>query len=204
MSDIETTCPYCNSLFSVDEAYAGQNLPCPNCGNSFQVASIPPPVQIAQPIQQQAAPMYQPTPMGGVPQPMYQQPQMGAVQQPMYQQPQMGGVQQPMYQPTPMGGVQQPMYQQPPVMRQPVMGQPYMSPQGAYGYKPKERLVYILLGLFLGNLGIHNFYAGYTGKAVAQLLITVLSLGWLFLIVTIWVIVDVCTVREDAQGIPFV
>lgn len=32
-----------------------------------------------------------------------------------------------------------------------------------------------LLGIFLGTLGVHNFYLGYTGKATAQLPITVLS-----------------------------
>lgn len=34
-----------------------------------------------------------------------------------------------------------------------------------------------LLGIFLGTLGVHNFYLGYTGKAVAQLLPTVI--GWI-------------------------
>lgn len=28
---------------------------------------------------------------------------------------------------------------------------------------PKSRLAYILMGLFLGGLGVHNFYAGYNG-----------------------------------------
>lgn len=70
------------------------------------------------------------------------------------------------------------------------------------GASAKSRIGYILLGLFLGGLGIHNFYAGYTGKAVAQLLITLL-VGWLvfpLIIVGIWVLVDVCTVTKDAQG----
>ena len=69
----------------------------------------------------------------------------------------------------------------------------------------KSRIAYILLALFLGGLGIHNFYAGYTGKAVAQLLITLL-LFWLIvpiLIVWIWVIVEICTVTKDANGVPF-
>ena len=66
----------------------------------------------------------------------------------------------------------------------------------------KSRLTYILLGIFLGSFGIHNFYAGYKNKAVAQLLITVLA-GWLIFplaAVWIWVILDICTVKEDAQG----
>ena len=71
--------------------------------------------------------------------------------------------------------------------------------------KSKERIAYILLGVFLGTLGIHNFYAGYTGKGVTQLLITLLT-GWLilpYLAVVIWNIVEVCTITEDAQGTPF-
>ena len=35
---------------------------------------------------------------------------------------------------------------------------------------PKSRLAYILLAILLGTLGIHNFFAGYTGKGIAQLL----------------------------------
>lgn len=67
---------------------------------------------------------------------------------------------------------------------------------------PKSRLAYILLALFLGT--IHNFYAGYTGKGVTQLLITVLSLGVLSLISWIWAIIDICVVSKDAKGVPFV
>lgn len=35
----------------------------------------------------------------------------------------------------------------------------------------KSKIVAGLLGIFLGGLGIHNFYLGYTGKAIAQLLL---------------------------------
>ncbi len=39
----------------------------------------------------------------------------------------------------------------------------------------KSKLAAGLLGIFLGGLGVHNFYLGNTGKAVAQLLIGVLG-----------------------------
>jgi TM2 domain-containing membrane protein YozV len=68
----------------------------------------------------------------------------------------------------------------------------------------KSRVAFILLGLFLGCLGIHNFYAGYTGKGIAQLLIT-LFLGWLFglgiFITGIWALIEIIAVSTDAQGL---
>ena len=69
----------------------------------------------------------------------------------------------------------------------------------------KSRIAYILLGLFLGGLGIHNFYAGYVGRGIAQLLIT-LCLGWLFvplIIVGIWILIEIIVVTEDSNGIKF-
>lgn len=41
------------------------------------------------------------------------------------------------------------------------------------GAKPRWRPG--LLGIFLGSLGVHNFYLGYTGKAVAQLLLSIIG-----------------------------
>lgn len=66
-----------------------------------------------------------------------------------------------------------------------------------------SRLAYILLAIFLGTFGVHNFYAGYTSKGVTQLLLTVLSCGILGIVVFIWNIVEICTVTIDAHGRPF-
>lgn len=68
---------------------------------------------------------------------------------------------------------------------------------------PISRVVYILLGLFLGSLGIHNFVAKRTGVAVAQLLITLLSLFTLAFISGIWALIDICTVTKDGEGRSF-
>ncbi len=91
---------------------------------------------------------------------------------------------------------------------QPVVHTPNLDPYtGAYaGIKPlelKNKWVYILLGFFLGELGIHNFYTGYIGRGVVKLLITILSFGLLFWIPWIWAIIEICTVRIDARGRPF-
>lgn len=69
----------------------------------------------------------------------------------------------------------------------------------------KSRVAYILLGVFLGGLGIHNFYAGRLNRALGQLLTTVLT-GWLIfpiLAVAIWVLVDVCVITTDGEGRKF-
>jgi TM2 domain-containing membrane protein YozV len=75
--------------------------------------------------------------------------------------------------------------------------------QNVDGGSPSKSLgIYIILGVLLGLLGIHNFYAGYYGRGAAQLSITAL-LGSFYvgLIITgLWVLVELCTVRKDANG----
>jgi TM2 domain-containing membrane protein YozV len=68
----------------------------------------------------------------------------------------------------------------------------------------RNRGLFIVLGLFLGCFGIHNFYAGYHGRGAVQLLITALF-GWLiigFVITAIWAIIEIITVSVDAKGNP--
>jgi TM2 domain-containing membrane protein YozV len=78
---------------------------------------------------------------------------------------------------------------------------PYVQP--AYGTTYKSRTTYIVLGIFLGWLGIHNFYAGYTGRAVGQLCLTVLTLGALGIVSWIWAIIEICIVEKDSTGLRF-
>ena len=66
----------------------------------------------------------------------------------------------------------------------------------------KSKVAFVLLGVFFGSLGIHNFYIGRTKQGVIQLLITVLSAGMLSIASWIWAIVDICTVNVDANGVP--
>jgi len=67
----------------------------------------------------------------------------------------------------------------------------------------KNRMTFIILGVLLGPFGAHNFYAGYTKKAMAQLCITVLSLGFASPMAWVWAVIDVSTIDSDEKGIKF-
>ncbi len=71
----------------------------------------------------------------------------------------------------------------------------------------KSKLVAGLLGIFVGSLGIHNFYLGYNSKGLTQLLLTILSCGILGVVSGIWGLVEgiqilTGTISVDAQGKP--
>jgi len=75
--------------------------------------------------------------------------------------------------------------------------------------QPKSKIAAGLLGIFLGCFGVHNFYLGYNGKAVAQLLITVLSCFILSPVSAIWGLVEgililTGSINTDAEGVPLV
>ena len=70
----------------------------------------------------------------------------------------------------------------------------------------KNGAVYILLAGFLGVTGIHNFYAGYWGRGLIQLGLSLLS--WLFLFlplifVVFWILGEIFFQNKDAAGNPF-
>lgn len=71
----------------------------------------------------------------------------------------------------------------------------------------KSKIAAGILGILLGALGVHNFYLGYTGKAVAQLLLTILSCGILSFVSAIWGLVEgililTGSIDKDAYGVP--
>lgn len=70
--------------------------------------------------------------------------------------------------------------------------------------QPKTRVVFVLLGIFLGALGIHNFYAGYIKKAALQLCLTLLTVGWGAVVSWPWAIIEICVINKDAEGTQFV
>lgn len=70
------------------------------------------------------------------------------------------------------------------------------------GTQRKSKMTAGLLGIFLGGLGIHNFYLGYTGKAIAQIF-----LSFCFGVGYIWGLIEgimiLCgSINTDANGIP--
>ena len=81
------------------------------------------------------------------------------------------------------------------------------GPQWVYPHMQKSKLVVLLLAILLGAFGAHNFYLGFTGKAVAQLLITLLTLGMLAIIPVVWALIEGIVMfgnayAVDANGIP--
>ena len=73
----------------------------------------------------------------------------------------------------------------------------------------KSKLVAALLAIFLGYLGIHNFYLGYNKKATTQLVLT-LVLWWTgigYFAIHIWAIIEAIqlftgSIKVDGQGVP--
>ncbi len=116
------------------------------------------------------------------------------------------------------GAPVQQMFQQPQqmVQQQQQMNQQYQQTMNTVGQTPqmnmaynamylmaKSRTVYVLLAIFLGEFGIHNFYAGYSGKGTLQLLITVFTAGYAGILSWLWAICNALTIKNDARGIPF-
>jgi TM2 domain-containing membrane protein YozV len=93
-----------------------------------------------------------------------------------------------------------------PVMTYPTFGgYAPLAPTAMDAYVPrKSRVVFVLLAVFLGAFGGHNFYAGYVKKAVIQLCITVFSCFAGSFVSWIWAIVEACVVNQDDDGVAFV
>ncbi|MFE4541499.1 TM2 domain-containing protein [Arthrobacter sp. NPDC056727] len=92
----------------------------------------------------------------------------------------------------------------------PQMPQQPPMPYPAYGYpQPKSKIAAGLLGIFLGGLGIHRFYLGYTAIGVIQLVLTLFVGVFTFGLVGLWGVIEGIMIlaganyfRQDARGIP--
>lgn len=72
--------------------------------------------------------------------------------------------------------------------------------------RPKRWKVFVAAGFLLGFLGAHNFYAGYRGTAVAQLLLTgvLFTLGFGLITTWLWALLELLVVHSDHRGVPMV
>ncbi len=75
----------------------------------------------------------------------------------------------------------------------------------------KSKIAAGLLGIFLGSLGVHNFYLGYTTKAIIQILLctvgSILTCGIGAIAAGIWGLVEgililAGSITCDANGVP--
>ncbi len=78
--------------------------------------------------------------------------------------------------------------------------------------QPKcSRVTYMALAFFLGCFGVHNFVAGHTKKGFIQLglgaagfVLSVVLIGIpMILAAGIWALIDMFTITEDGNGVPF-
>lgn len=76
----------------------------------------------------------------------------------------------------------------------------YGQPQGS----PKSKIAAGLLGIFLGGLGIHRFYLGYTTMGIIQIVVTLVTCGFGSLWGFVEGIMILCgsTITTDAKGNP--
>ncbi|MEA4878568.1 MAG: TM2 domain-containing protein [Dehalococcoides mccartyi] len=70
-------------------------------------------------------------------------------------------------------------------------------------HERKSRIAAGLLGIFLGSIGVHRFYLGYVGIGIAQIIVTIVTLG----IGSIWwfiegILILTGSFQYDAKGIP--
>ena len=165
---------------------------CKNCGNVFESTLNVCPSCGASVETQASADSVKAEDVNAQQQPYQQQPyQQQAYQQPGYQQP----------------GYQQQAYQQPPFQQQaypqPPFQQPYQQPVYQMGAQQKSKLIAGLLGVFLGGWGIHNFYLGFTNKAIIQIVVSICTCG----VGALWgfiegILILVGSINTDANGIP--
>ncbi len=223
MLDTDITCPNCGFAAGTGIKYCaqcGSETPagaviCEICGNpvnamgmgggqqfqqAFQQAAQPfqqafrqqPDVQFQQaqqPFQQAQQPFQQTQQPFGQPNPNFQQQYQQSAQTFRSADPNMQGM-------GTNGG-----FVQPNTFRQNTGTQYY----GEVTYKSKTLAG--VLGILLGSLGVHNFYLGYTSKAVVQLLMTLCTCGFLGVVSAVWGLVEgimilTGSINQDGRGLP--
>ena len=71
------------------------------------------------------------------------------------------------------------------------------------GYQQKSKMAAGLLGIFLGALGIHNFYLGNSNRGIIQIVLTFITCG----VAGLWGFIEGImslsgSIKTDAKGVP--
>ena len=113
-------------------------------------------------------------------------------------------------------GYGQPQYGAPGWWASPQYGEPdgygrFEYGQGGYHQPPRQLLIVVILALFAGLFGLHNFYLGHTNRGLTQLLVSVCTLGFAAPFVWLWAVVELILIVTrsgsyafDAFGRPLV
>jgi TM2 domain-containing membrane protein YozV len=70
--------------------------------------------------------------------------------------------------------------------------------------RPRKRIIFIILGILMGYLGIHNLYIGCVNRGLIQMCITCFLWFTLIVPLVLWMyaIYEILEVREDFNGVP--
>lgn len=73
-----------------------------------------------------------------------------------------------------------------------------LKPVVAANGEQKSKLVAVLLALFLGGIGVHDFYLGYTKYGVIKIILAVCTFG---IGSSIWAIIDLVRLLTDSLNV---
>jgi hypothetical protein len=74
----------------------------------------------------------------------------------------------------------------------------------AVAARPRRRIIFVLLGICFGFLGLHNFYARHFRMGILQLSLSSICavLGVGVIVVWLWAMVETILVWRDPKGLP--
>jgi TM2 domain-containing membrane protein YozV len=64
----------------------------------------------------------------------------------------------------------------------------------------KSRWLFVLLAILLGQIGIHNFYAGHNFRGICQLVLTLITFGYIAGFMIFLNVLEAIFVTEDGDG----
>lgn len=64
----------------------------------------------------------------------------------------------------------------------------------------RRRWLFVLLAIALGQIGIHNFYAGHNFRGICQLILTLVTFGWLSWFMFVLNVCEAIFVTYDVDG----